>query len=103
MEKQEKSLWQILKEQYGFKNHVYEVPINQKEQFRKDFLPDFWLKLFPVKTRVESSDDWMSTNINGTTYEVLMVDSWYVELRKNGVQIFNERRFENENFLKLLV
>lgn len=98
----EKNLWQILKEQYGFKPHVYEVAANSYQEFREFWLPTFWLKLFPLKKIKKSSDDWLISEINNNTYEVMMVDIWYVELRKNGVAMFSERRFENEDFLKLL-
>jgi hypothetical protein len=103
VESQGSVLWDVLKEKYGFKQHVFYVPINKYQQFREDLLPRFWLKLFPVVKKETSSDDWLSTTINDNFYEVAMVDLWYVSLRKNGVEIFDKRRFENEEFLKLLI
>jgi len=103
MTKEDKNLWTILKEHYGFKQHVYEIPINSYQEFREFWAPKFWLKLFPLKTKKKSSEDWLSANINGNEFEVLMVDCWYVELRKNGETIFSERRFNDADFLKLIV
>lgn len=103
VESQSKTLWETLKEEFGFKQHVYNVPVNQYQQLREDLLPKFWLKLFPVKKKEKSSDNWMSTTINGNFYEVAMVDLWYVSLRKNGVEIFDKRRFDDKEFLSLLV
>jgi len=99
----EKELWDVLKQEYGFTLHKFQVPINSKEEFRRDFLPDFWLKFFPVKTVEKTSEDWLSTTINGNFYEVFISDIWYVTARKNGVEIFDKRRFENEELLKLLI
>lgn len=101
--KQEKCLWEILKEDYGFKPHVHDVPSNSYQEFRELWVPGFWLKLFPVKTVKKSSDEWMSVTINGNFYEIAMIDIWYVNLRKNDIEIFDARRFDNEEFLKLLV
>lgn len=103
MKQTEKTLWEILKEQYGFKLHVYNVPANSYQEFREMWCPDFWLKLFPLKTVQKTSEDWLSTTINGNFYEVMMVDIWYVQVRKNGIEIFDKRRFENEDLLKLLI
>lgn len=103
MKQQEKSLWEILKEKYGFKEHIFEVSTSSYQKFRGDLFPNFWLKLFPVKTIRKSSNDWLSATINGNFYEVEAMDIWYVSLCKNGVEIFNGRRFDNEDFLKLLV
>lgn len=96
-------LWDILKEEYGFKQHVFDYPINTYQEFRKFFLPKFWLKWFPVKTVTKATDDWLSTMIDGTYYDVFMEGGWYVILRRNGEVIFDKRRFDNEDFLKLLV
>ena len=98
MEQTEKNLWEILKEQYGFKLHVYEVAATSYQEFREFWCPNFWLKLFPLKKVKKTSEDWLSNNINGNEFEVLMVDCWYVELRKNGETIFSERRFNNDGF-----
>ena len=71
MEKVEKCLWEILKEQYGFKPHVHEVAATPYQEFRELWLPEFWLKLFPIKMVKKSSDEWLSATINGNFYEVL--------------------------------
>ena len=98
-----KSFWDLLKEQYSFKQHVYEIPISRYEELREEFLPNFWLKWFPVKKLQLSSDDWMDVTINGNYYEVMIVDIWYVALKRNGVVIFDKRRFEDKEYLSLLV
>lgn len=103
VQEKEKCLWDILKEEYNFKPHVYEIPTTTYQEFREFWFPAFWLKWFPVKTAIHSTDEWMEATINGNKFEVMMFDIWYVRLIKNGTEIFDGRRFENEDFLKLLV
>jgi hypothetical protein len=102
MKEIEKSLWDILKDDYGFKPHEFEIPLNSHEEFREMWAPKFWLKLFPLKTKKTSSDEWLSATINGSFYEVLMLDIWYVQLRKDGFEMFTSRRFDYKVLLGLL-
>jgi hypothetical protein len=61
------------------------------------------LRLFPVRTKTKQSNDWMVVTIGDNHYEVMEVDIWYVQLYRNGELIFDGRRFDNEEFTKLLV
>lgn len=96
-----KSLYEILTEDYGFKQNIIDAPINERQQWRKDLLPGFWLKLFPVKTEKKLIKYWLVNKINNNSYEVLF-DDYNVILRKNGETIFDKRRFDDKDFLNLL-
>ena len=99
--KTEKSLYEILIENHGFKQNIIDVPANSREQRKKDFMPGFLLKLFPVKTVNKTCKDWLVATIDGNSFEAIFED-YSVILRKNGDYIFDKRRFQNEEFLGLL-
>ena len=47
-------------------------------------------------------NDFFEGEINGNYYEVIF-EPWNVILSKNGETIFDKRRFENKELLKLLI
>jgi glycerol-3-phosphate cytidylyltransferase-like family protein len=46
--------------------------------------------------------DWVQKVINGKTYDVYECDIWYTQLRIDGVVVFDDRRFKDEDLLKLI-
>lgn len=97
-----KTLYEVLIDNYGFKQNVIDAPKNERQQLRKDLLPSFWLRLFPIKTEKKTIKTWLVNTINENSYEVLF-DDYNVILKKNGETIFDKRRFEDKEFLNLLV
>ena len=94
----EKTLWQALKEDFKFNNHVIVEPTNLFNKIKMRLHLSY-----KVKERVV--DDWLTAEINGNQYEVLMVDIWYVQLWKNGELIFDKRPrfgFKNSELLNLI-
>lgn len=97
-----RTLYEILIEDLGFKQNIVDIPINSREQFKQDFMPKFFVKLFPVKTEKKAINSWLVNTIGDNSYEVLF-DDYNVMLRKNGEMIFDKRRFDDKEFLDLLV
>lgn len=97
-----RTLYEILTEDLGFKQNIIDVPINSREQWKQDFLPNFLLKIFPVKTENKTVESWLVNKIGDNSYEVLF-DDYNVMLRKNGEMIFDKRRFDDKEFISLLV
>ncbi len=98
----EKVLYDVLTEDLGFKQKNIEVPINNWQQFKSDFMPIFLLKYFPIKTVGLFCKSWLVKQIGDNYYEALF-DDYNVSLRRNGEVIFDKRRFDNKEFLDLLV
>jgi hypothetical protein len=91
----EMTLWDILKVEYGFTEIKTVWPLSKFEKLQK--------KLgFPIKNRITFSIGWLISEINGNKYEVYF-DHWSVTLYRNGYPIFDKTRFENEDFLQLLI
>ena len=92
---EERSLEEILISDYGFHRCIEVKPKNFFHTIKA------MLKL-PYKEKIKTLDNWLySRRINGNAYYVYF-DMWDVELTKNSELIFCARRFENEEFLKLI-
>lgn len=91
----ELSLWDILEIDYGFKQKLFEVPLSNLNKIKK------FLHL-PFKTTTRASGFNLCADIGENHYEVIM-DTWDVILLRNGIPIFDGRRFEDEDFLQLLI
>jgi hypothetical protein len=66
---------------------------------------DMFLNLFrspEKKVTPVTHNDWLSKVIDGKLYEVYECDIWYTQLRIDGKVVFDDRRFEDEDLLKLI-
>lgn len=99
--KKERSICEILVEDYGFIDTVIDVPIDSFQKY-KSFLPNFILKKFPVKTKKVTLEFSLSGVVNKNLFRVYLSDLWYTVIEKNGEVIFDQRRFTNEEFFSLI-
>ncbi len=79
----------------GFKNVI--LPITKKEKFINFFYPKNNPKYTP-----KVQDYWLEKSINGKSCQVFELDIWYVRLTYDGIALFDERRFKNEELIKLI-
>mgnify|MGYP003490244610 CR=1 FL=1 len=94
---QEMMLWDILILEYGFKRKPF-------GSFRDlTFLEKIMVKLkIPLKPKPPMfHNDWLYAYIDGVKFDVIF-DSWSVSLMRNDLTIFDQTRFDNKDFLKLL-
>lgn len=89
------SLWDILIRIYGFERKKFQRPLSLLDLLKKR------LNL-PYKPKFDYSYEVLELKMNNNLYEVIF-DIWNVSLIKNGIIIFDARRFENEELLKLLI
>lgn len=87
-------LWEILKIDYGFKPKIINEPLSCLNEIKK------FLNL-PFKTNTRLSAFNLCADIGENHYEAIL-DTWSVDLLRNGIIIFDGRRFEDEDFLKLI-
>lgn len=94
----EMMLWDILILEYGFKKKPF-------RPFSDDltFLEKIMVKLkIPLKPKFPMfHNDWLYAYIEGVKFDVIF-DIWSVSLMRNDITIFDQTRFENKDFLKLL-
>lgn len=89
---EEENLFQILLDA-GFTK--VETPITKFQSFKNRFYKN-------PKYLPKVHDYWLQKNIDGDLYEVFDIDIWYIRLTKNKECLFDERRFKNEELLKLI-
>lgn len=90
----EKDLYRLLVDDYGFKEKLESYPINRWNRIRKRL----GLK---YKSKTKAYDMWLTNEIDGKVYEIILIDIWYALLKIDDVPVFNKVvRFERESLLK---
>lgn len=91
-----KSIWDILKNDYGFIEVETHEPINIWHAILYLFMP----KLVKYKSIIHQY--WLTNTIGKNKYEVYISDIWYIQVKKNDVIIFDAKHYTNDEILSII-